>query len=248
MKFCVKGQDSGLQSVGTPIPRLARLLGAGDYPTGSSACRPNQPTDDRWSGMRVLVLGPMCHKEPTLNPAGQRRDADGQTPQVLRAQPSTFAGAVDIEDEQHAGYAAAKPTQKPFHGRVYHAHMIEEQHRRRSIGGAPQTRSRGAPRDPLSRHSRKGALEGLGNVVQGLGHRRARACSVGNAPSDRGQEGRLTAADGSPQDKVFPSREPVGEILRDTAHAQRTRDAEGFRRYRRTITDRGRLSRVNRFR
>lgn len=68
MKFCVKGQDSGLQSVGTPIPRLARLLGAGDYPTGSSACRPNQPTDDRWSGMRVLVLGPMCHKEPHAEP------------------------------------------------------------------------------------------------------------------------------------------------------------------------------------
>ncbi len=241
MKFCVKGQDSGFQSVGAPILRLARLLGADDYPTGSSACRANQQTNDRGTGMRVLVLGPICHEEPTLNPAWQRRDANRQTPQVLRTQPSTFARAVNIEDEQHTGDAAAKPTQKPLHGRAYHAHMIEEQHRCRLIGGAPQTRSRAAPRGPLSRHSRKGALEGSGNVVQGLGHGRARACSVGNSPLDRGQEGRLAAADGSPQDKVFPSREPVSEILRDTAQTQRARGGEGFRRHWSTITDRGRL-------
>jgi hypothetical protein len=169
----------------------------------------------------------MCHQEPTLNPAWQRRDANGQTPQVLRAQPSTFAGAINIEDEQHTGDAAAKPTQKPLHGRVYQADMIEEQHRRRLIGGAPQTCSRDPSRNPLSRHSGKGALEGSGNVVQRLGYRRARACSVGKSPSDRRQEGRLAAADGSPQDKVFPSREPVAEMLRDTAHTQRAREGEG---------------------
>jgi hypothetical protein len=241
MKFCVKGQDSGFQSVGAPILRLARLLGADDYPARSSACRPNQQTNDRRTGMRVFVPGPMCHQEHALNPAWQRRDANGQTPQVLRAQPSTFAWAVNIEDEQHTGNAAAKTAQKPLHGRVYLGDMIEEQHCWCSIGSAPQTRSREAPRDPSSRHCRKGALEGSGNVVQGLGERRDRACSVGNAPSDRGQEGRLTAADGSPQDKVFASREPVGEMLRDTAQTQRAREGERFR-HRSTITDRGRLS------
>lgn len=248
MKFCVQGQDSGFQSVGAPVLRLARLLGADDYPTGSSACRPNQQTNDRWTGMRALVPGPMCRKEPTLNPAWQRGDANRQTSEVLRAQPSTFAGAINIEDEQHAGDAAAKPTQKPLHGRAYRADMIEEQHRRGLIGGTPQARSRDAPRDSLSRHPRKGALEGSGNVAQGLGRRLARACSVDKSPSDHRQEGRLTAADGSPQDKVLPSHEPVGEMLRDTAQTQRAREGEGFRRYRSSITDRDRLSRVNRFR